>query len=203
MAWYNIEHSCGHSSQQQIYGTDVDGERASKAGKLGERACPKCLRKANDERNRIAAERSEAEGWPPLQGPKRQVAWAHSIRADVVDLVTNQVKNAYASTPELEQAAVLGILSQSREAAWWINHRDSRLWFSLVKERNAWADALAQIPAGATLAQVQQAFAASTTRDELDDAMFRADVARDAGQITDEQFDAFESAWLKRCDELQ
>lgn len=203
MAWYDISHSCGHNGRQQIYGTDVNGERARKAAKLGERACPTCLQQANDERNRLAAERSAAEGWPPLQGSKRQVAWAHAIRADAVDTVTDRVRDAYASTPELEQAAVLGILAQSREASWWIDHRDFRVWFSLVKKRASWIEAVAQIPAGATLDQIEQELADSTTRAELDHAMFRADVARDSGQITSEQFDAFETLWLKRSAELQ
>jgi hypothetical protein len=203
MVWYDIHHSCGHTRQQQIYGTNVNGERERKADGLGERPCSDCLRQANDERNRLAAERSAAEGWPPLQGSKRQVAWAHAIRADAVDVVTARVRDAYVSTPELEQAAVMGILAQSREASWWIDHRDFRVWFFLVEKRRSWAEALAQIPAGATLAQIQQEFADSATRVELDQAMFRADVAHDAGQITAEQFDAFESLWLKRCDELQ
>lgn len=203
MAWYNIEHSCGHSSQQQIYGTDVNGERASKAAKLGERTCPKCLQQENDERNRLAAERSAAEGWPPLQGSKRQVAWAHAIRAEKVDNLVAKVRDAYASTPELEQAAVLGVLAQSREASWWIDHRDLRVWFDLVKKRHSWKEALAQVPPGATLARIEQEFADSTTRDEIDQAIYRADVAHDAGQITAQQFDVFETLWLKRCAELQ
>jgi len=203
MAWYDIHHSCGHTSQQQIYGTDVNGERGRKAEKLGERACTACLRQANDERNRIAAERSKAEGWPPLQGPKRQVAWAHAIRADAVDVVTARVRDAYASTPELEQAAVLAILAQSGEASWWIDHRDFRIWFSLVKKRTSWREAVAQIPAGATLAQIGREFAESTSRAELDHAMFRADIACGAGQITSEHFEAFETVWLKRSAELQ
>lgn len=203
MAWYDINYSCGHTGQQQIYDTNVNGERERKAGKLGERACPTCLQQANDERNRLAAERSAAEGWPPLQGSKRQVAWAHAIRAGAVDTVIAHVRDAYASTPELEQAAKLAVLVQSREADWWIDHRDHLRWFSVVEKRHAWIEALAQIPAGAKLARIEQEFADSTTRDELDQAMFRADVAKDARQITGEQFDTFETLWLKRSAELQ
>lgn len=129
--------------------------------------------------------------------------WTTVLPGEAVDTVAAFVRDAYVSTPELEKAAVLAILAQSRGADWWIDHRDFRTWFLLVKKHSTWIEALAQIPAGATLARIEQEFAHSTTRDELDQAIYRADVAKDAGQITTQQFDAFETLWLKRCAELQ
>lgn len=60
MAWWIIEHSCGHTSEQQIYGPNVNGERERKAEWLGENPCPDCLQQQRNDRSRAAAKAEAA-----------------------------------------------------------------------------------------------------------------------------------------------
>ena len=76
MAQYNIRHTCGHEETVQIYGTNVHGERTSKAEWLESKPCRDCERKAMRDENLAGA----AE----LEGSEKQVSWANDLRAKAI-----------------------------------------------------------------------------------------------------------------------
>ncbi|PKU96227.1 hypothetical protein [Bifidobacterium pseudolongum] len=76
MAQYNIHHTCGHEETVQIYGTNVHGERTSKAEWLESKPCRDCERKAMRDENLAGA----AE----LEGSEKQVSWANDLRAKAI-----------------------------------------------------------------------------------------------------------------------
>lgn len=196
MAWYDIEHICGHTSERQIYGPNVRGEREQRAKRFGEQACPACLQHERDKGNRVAAAQAEREGWPALTGSAKQIAWAQTVRAGAVDDLAQRVKAAYAATPALIATATALLVGHSRDATWWIDHRDLFRWLDVIKDRPEWAEAVTKIRPSATLAEIQHDFRTAQSRTDLDRAMFRADVAREAGQLTDEQYRALEAQTL-------
>lgn len=76
MAQYNIHHTCGHEETVQIYGTNVHGERTSKAEWLESKPCRDCERKEMRDENLTGA----AE----LEGSEKQVNWANDLRAKAI-----------------------------------------------------------------------------------------------------------------------
>ena len=78
MSIYKITHSCGHTVEHQIYGTNVHGEREKKAAWLESRLCYDCYKQAEAEK---AAKASEDANLPELTGSEKQIAWATDIRA--------------------------------------------------------------------------------------------------------------------------
>lgn len=98
MGWQPINHICGHTSQEQMYGK-MDS-RYQRALSLGQYPCPDCKRMQGEER-----------GCKPLMGSDKQCAWAGDIR------------QAYLSKhPELS-AEECANLSQS--AKYWIDNRNN------------------------------------------------------------------------------
>lgn len=81
MAKYEITHSCGHSETVNICGTNVHGERESRAEYLASMPCRECRNRAETERARVIADDA---GMPRLAGTEKQVAWAERIRLDMV-----------------------------------------------------------------------------------------------------------------------
>ena len=65
MSIYKITHSCGHTVEHQIYGTNVHGEREKKAAWLESRLCYDCYKQAEAEK---AAKASEDANLPELTG---------------------------------------------------------------------------------------------------------------------------------------
>lgn len=55
---YTITHTCGHTEEHQIYGTNAHGERDRKIAWLETTLCPECYRKEQAEK--AAAEASES-----------------------------------------------------------------------------------------------------------------------------------------------
>jgi uncharacterized protein CbrC (UPF0167 family) len=89
MSQYLITHSCGHNCTIQIYGTNTHGEREHKAAWLATRPCPDCLREqrtaGHEAASAAAAIWAASAGLPALDGTPKQVAWAETIRREVLD----------------------------------------------------------------------------------------------------------------------
>lgn len=70
MAWYDITYKCGHEGREQIYGTNVHGEREARAAWLSEhKLCPDCYK----------AEKRREE---------KEMGLVCSIRVDTIKMVT-------------------------------------------------------------------------------------------------------------------
>lgn len=193
MALFDIHHSCGHTTEQQIYGTDVNGERQQQVEKLGRGPCPGCRGRQYDERNRAAAEAAEAAGWPALTGSLKQIAWAQSLRSQAVHELGRQVRMAYAWTNDMVTLAASLLVHGHTAASWWIDHRTHKRWLDLIKDDPAWVQAVAKIPPAATFEQLQLDFSNCETHDEFAHVLRCVDMARRTGQLTDAQLDELAS----------
>lgn len=142
MALYDIKHVCGHETEQQIYGTNVRGEREAEAERRGRKLCPACYKKQQEAPNRAAAEQADREGWPALQGSEKQIAWANQIRVKAVESLTESVRINFPDRPELVPLATTVILEESDHSSWWIDRRDRRTWLGIVRRDSRWEKAI-------------------------------------------------------------
>ena len=110
MAKYTITHSCGCERTYNIIGKHTD--RESKIKWLSEQDCPDCKRKAEEE---AAKEATEGMELPELEGSVKQVAWANTIRGNMI---------ASAKKLGANMDSVLQILSTVTTARAFIDTRD-------------------------------------------------------------------------------
>lgn len=89
MAKYNITHSCGHTQEHQIYGTNRHGERDRKVEWLENNLCGECYKA---EMTAWATESNKQ--WPELVGSEKQIAWAMRIRASIYPQLEMLAANA-------------------------------------------------------------------------------------------------------------
>lgn len=113
MSWYTITYTCGHSGREQIYGSNVNGEREQEAARRGSRLCPTCYRQKTQDADEAAISGLELPG---LSGSAKQTSWATDIRRRTLATLVNAG----------DQRAVA--LVQAREgdlttARWWITHQ--------------------------------------------------------------------------------
>lgn len=83
MAWHEGVYACGHPGRVQIYGPVKD--RDWKEKKEFSKLCPECWKKKLAEENQKAVETAKEMGLPELEGTQKQVAWANSIRLEVIN----------------------------------------------------------------------------------------------------------------------
>ena len=133
---YEIKHTCGHTSIEQIYGKTSEHDR--KVAWYESHPCWECA-KAQEASDAKAT--SESQGLPALTGSEKQIAWAMSIRLDVLDALANcdVVKQiidrptdevmadskiappAKAALPRLVEVATK--IRGETSAKWWIDNR--------------------------------------------------------------------------------
>lgn len=111
MALYTIDYQCGHPREEQIYGTDVRGQRQAEADRRGNRPCPDCRRR---EANNRAHEAIAGIELPPLTGSDKQINWAESIRARTLEQTGTEDTRLWHALHT----------SELTRAAWWIEHRN-------------------------------------------------------------------------------
>lgn len=120
MAKYYITYKCGHEATVQINGTNVHGERERKAAWYGTIDCPKCKAANTVKANKDA-------GMAELDGSPKQVAWAESIRGELLPELDQERQSCAEHGATAEQLAqidtVLTWLRDQQSAAWWIDHR--------------------------------------------------------------------------------
>lgn len=120
MAKYYITYKCGHKATVQINGTNVHGERERKAAWYGTIDCPKCKAANTVKANKDA-------GMAELDGSPKQVAWAESIRGELLPELDQERQSCAEHGATAEQLAqidtVLTWLRDQQSAAWWIDHR--------------------------------------------------------------------------------
>lgn len=127
MAWYEIEHSCGHTEMVQIYGTNAHGEREREAAWMASKPCRECQHKA--ERDRAEEVEAEVE-MCELDGSPKQVTWARCIRAQMWDALGSQLAEMRERATDLDgferdSDSVREWLRSQQDASWFIDHRGS------------------------------------------------------------------------------
>lgn len=119
MAWHQITYACGHTGRKQIGGPTKDRDR--KAEWYGREICPACAAAERAEHNKAAAEQAATEGLAELQGSEKQIAWAESIRREMlakIDALYDTGKEWHAG-----HRIVAVALKRITSAEWFINHR--------------------------------------------------------------------------------
>jgi hypothetical protein len=135
-----ITHTCGHTETVQMYGTSK--ERDSKATWLAGKPCQECQRKAQQAQ---ATESAQAQRLPALVGSDKQVAWATTIRAELLGKVAAMRKEFEAAgrkqnvTEDVMSAqmgqfdGLVAKLTAQTAASWWIDRRSNSAQ-SLLKD---------------------------------------------------------------------
>ena len=129
---YEISYSCGHQEDVRLYGSRKD--RESRADWLANGICSKCY-KAEQEAKRqaesaAAAVANSEMGLPKLVGSDKQIAWAESIRKEILSDMPrlNEVVGKNLDKPGAKEYCELRaeLLGQT-SAGWWIDHRNESL----------------------------------------------------------------------------
>ena len=91
MSWYYGTYSCGHKGRVNIIGPVKD--RQWKADRKFSKMCPECwekhLEKERERKNKEAEEKAKEMELPELTGSERQIAWANTLRQNLIDNLTN------------------------------------------------------------------------------------------------------------------
>lgn len=151
MAKYTITHKCGHNEVHNIGGKVAD--REGQAEWLAERLCYDCYKaeqaKKREEANQINAVVNKKAGYPDLTGTEKQVAWAETIRAKVMERANdikerslNQLKSDDVNKQRAAKLALntIDYFTNQNEAKWWIdNYRNNPSYSDLQDAiRDAW-----------------------------------------------------------------
>ena len=121
MAHYNVNHSCGHSREIELFGKT--SARYEKIEWMERGVCPDCYREMKQEERKQENERSatlaESLGFSQLEGSEKQIAWAKSIRQKTYeDSCKLELEH-----PTYGYTLVVKVLSLELSAKWWIDHR--------------------------------------------------------------------------------
>ncbi|MFD7861507.1 hypothetical protein [Streptomyces sp. NPDC059783] len=144
MAIHSITHECGHTGDVELFGKR--SERDRRAEWLAGIPCDSCLREEEDRERAEAsarnAEANRAAGLPELSGSPKQVAWAETLRANVLaaldeerDRYSKALQRAAdrgrdATRVEKRLARVAtarGAVASITSARWFIDNRSARV----------------------------------------------------------------------------
>lgn len=136
MAQAMINHKCGHTTTEQLYGSAA--ERTRRAAWLATQPCRECDRQAA-----LAAAAKATADLPPLSGSDKQIAWATTIRAAQLARVKEaraslDVRAAKHPGPDAVELLALAdkaiaSLQNRTESRFWIDNREEA-GISLLKE---------------------------------------------------------------------
>ena len=121
MAHYDVDYSCGHTQEIELFGKT--SARYEKIEWMERGLCPDCYRaKKQEEReqeNERAAKLSKLLGFTQLEGSVKQVAWANSIRQKTFESICK----TGTPHPIYGYALIAEAISLEASAGWWINNR--------------------------------------------------------------------------------
>lgn len=125
MAKYQVTFSCGHTEQKELVGKGK--ERESRIAYWGENGlCTDCYKAEQDAKrareNAEAAQKAEAVGRANLQGSEKQVAWANTIRENIMEVIERAVRKDTEGGQKVHE-----YLNSKTDARFWIDNRDAKL----------------------------------------------------------------------------
>jgi hypothetical protein len=132
MAKYSVTYTCGHSGVIQLYGKCKD--REWKLAREEEKLCPDCylvkLEEDRKKQNAEAAQANQSAGFPQLEGTEKQIAWAETIRKNIIDTIQKTIFDRISEenkneSPEIYEKYVKSFtaLKSHSAASWWIDNR--------------------------------------------------------------------------------
>lgn len=121
MAKHNITHSCGHQVTHNLIGKLND--RDHKAAWLTNHVCSECYKV---QLAVAAAEAAKEQQLPALIGSDKQVAWATTIRQEILESIKQEVlritKKPIEEAPDSGKA-FFNWLKDQKESKFWIDNR--------------------------------------------------------------------------------
>lgn len=139
-----VTYSCGHSGYLSLFSGN-DKKRAKDAAYYGARnICPACKAAADAAKSAQAAEMAKLAGLPTLTGTPKQIAWAETIRAQVLPRLSEiqhvalqAIDQSFAESADADGSicgtrhaaardALIALILDVRDqpkADWWIDHR--------------------------------------------------------------------------------
>lgn len=144
MAKYEVERACGHIETVDLYGPSKNREWRLENVEA-EKLCEECYKaKLAEERelaNKQAAEAAQAQGLPELEGTEKQIAWAETIRQEILAAIDDYILEDEAKDPRVIE--IVNHIKGKTSASWWIDHRETnryrirKLLESAINEVNA------------------------------------------------------------------
>lgn len=133
---YSGTYACGHEGVIHIYGPTKEHEQ--KREYVFSQVCPECAKlerqKERDEANKKASDAAIKSGLPELTGTEKQIAWATTIRNDIIGLIDNLAKEHEGCEVQISdgklihieewQKAFETILKCETTAKFWIENRE-------------------------------------------------------------------------------
>lgn len=121
---YSGTHICGHPGSVNLYGPAQNCK--PRADKYFSQPCGACRLKAREEEYRRNADAARAQGLPELTGSEKQVAWATTIRANLMATLERNI--TWLKGKELMEWAgqvseYQKIIVQTTSARWFIENR--------------------------------------------------------------------------------
>ncbi len=125
MAWYYGEYSCGHKGRVDIVGPTK--HRQWKADRHFEGLCEECweAKKVSDREaaNAEAAKKAAEMELPELQGSEKQVAWANTIRVQILEAIEGFKNKEGVTVTDAFHETVDHVITSKAKASWWIDNR--------------------------------------------------------------------------------
>lgn len=117
-----VTFSCGHTGEIEVFGKNDEREKTIwKAEHFW--ICPNCREKEKEEKNQQAAARNQQAGLPPLTGSPKQIAWAETIRAEIMSRL-EALPAADGAAKELKKQ-VIAFYRTKDKAGEWIDLRNT------------------------------------------------------------------------------
>lgn len=151
MAKYTIRRSCGHTETVQIYGkvSERDGKAAWEEGRL----CMECYKAEQAAKREQASKEADSAAkaleLPALSGSEKQVSWAQTIRAKMIEeakkieeksvAMLNQIDSGNIPATATQEAInkakkelqgnidAVKRLKDTSSAKWFIDNRDTHI----------------------------------------------------------------------------
>jgi hypothetical protein len=124
-----IKFSCGHTVKVQIEYTSREDLERKIEWRETQGVCPECWKRQQEEERQQASREAAAEamkqGLPSLQGSPKQIAWAESIRSELLAAISEEIESVKGA---LLEGVVVPLLEKSHakvatetSANWFIN----------------------------------------------------------------------------------
>jgi hypothetical protein len=136
MAKYTVTRACGHDEIINLIGKQCDWRLENvEPSKLCYECYQKQLAEQHEKENREAAEVAKEMNLPELTGSEKQVAWAETIRqqmlAGIDNFVYHYIKDEHRNDLKIQEP--IQSIRAKTSASWWIDHRGDTKSPSYVK----------------------------------------------------------------------
>lgn len=141
MAWYYGTYSCGHEGRTGVIGPVKN--RQWIADRHFENICEDCYKLKLREENAKALEQSKEMELTELVGTEKQIAWANSLRLDLIDGMEKLITKVVESRQDIYREVIDYVINNKTKASWFIDNRNSDIKYlslDLYKEYTSYKE---------------------------------------------------------------